>query len=162
MYDRIVTVEMLEHVRNSRALFNRIARWLAPEGRLFVHVFRHIRYTYTFETEGAGNWMGRLFFTGGIMPSHELLIVAQDALIVEDDWLVNGQNYARTANAWLQNLDRNRTEVRKILAAHYGEAHADRWLNRWRIFFMACRELFGYANGSEWGVSHYLFRHADR
>lgn len=159
-FDRIVTVEMLEHVRNHRALFERIARWLDPAGLLFVHVFRHMRYTYKFETEGAGNWMGRYFFTGGIMPSHSLLIEGQDAMAIQATWLLDGTHYARTASAWLHNLDKNRKAVRQVLARHYGEAEADRWLNRWRMFFMACRELFGYANGTEWGVSHYLFRPA--
>lgn len=158
-FDRIVTVEMLEHVRNYRALFARMTEWLKDDGFLFVHIFRHLQYPYTFETEGAANWMGRLFFTGGVMPSHDLLVVAQDSLSLEEQWFVEGTNYAKTANAWLGNLDRNRAAVLHILAQHYGKQEATRWLNRWRIFFMACRELFGYAGGKEWGVSHYLFRH---
>jgi len=158
-FDRIVTVEMLEHVRNYRALFARIAGWLEPDGLLFIHIFRHLKYPYTFETEGTANWMGRHFFTGGVMPSHDLLVEAQESLELEERWLVDGTNYAKTANAWLQNLNKNRNEVHRILARHYGEQEATQWLNRWRIFFIACRELFGYAEGSEWGVSHYLFRH---
>lgn len=160
-FDRIVTVEMLEHVRNYRALFARMAEWLEEEGRLFVHVFRHRSFPYLFEVEGAGNWMGRHFFTGGVMPSHSLLTIAQDAMAVEADWQVSGTHYMRTANAWLANLDAREDRILDIFVRHYGSREAHRWLQRWRLFFMACAELFGYANGTEWGVSHYRFRPAD-
>lgn len=157
-FDRIVTIEMLEHVRNYHSLFARMATWLNPEGSLFVHIFRHKTYPYRFEANGGGNWMGRHFFTGGLMPSHDLFTVAQVSLAVEESWLVNGTNYENTANAWLANLDSSREKALEILAQHYGEKHAHLWLNRWRIFFMACAELFGMAGGEEWGVSHYRFK----
>jgi cyclopropane-fatty-acyl-phospholipid synthase len=157
-FDRIVTVEMLEHVRNYHSLFARIATWLKQDGRLFVHIFRHKTYPYRFETKGAGNWMGRHFFTGGLMPSHDLFSLAQDSLSIEESWLVNGTNYEKTANAWLSNLDARRDEALQILASHYGEKHAQVWLQRWRIFFMSCAELFGMTDGNEWGVSHYRFK----
>lgn len=157
-FDRIVTIEMLEHVRNYAALFTRIRDWLNSEGRLFVHVFRHKDYAYLFETEGSQNWMGRHFFTGGVMPSHNLLIKAQNSLEILQTWQVNGTNYALTADAWLDNMTRNRSLLLPILAKRYGSGEEKIWFQRWRMFFIACRELFGFAEGTEWGVSHYLFR----
>ena len=156
-FDRIVSVEMFEHMRNYEALLGRIGQWLEPEGRLFVHVFCHRKYTYLFEERGAANWMGRHFFSGGVMPSIDLLPSVPSGLRLEQRWDWDGRHYERTANAWLANLDRNRDEARRILAAVYGERHADRWVGRWRLFLIACAELFGYANGAEWGVAHYRF-----
>lgn len=156
-FDRIVSIEMLEHVRNHRALFARIAEWLEPDGLAFFHVFRHRNYPYTFETEGSGNWMGRYFFTGGVMPSDDLLPAFQDALTLVDRWQWDGTHYEKTANAWLEQLDVHRREILAILAKHYGTADAAKWVQRWRIFFMACAEMFGLDDGQEWGVSHYLF-----
>lgn len=158
-FDRIVSIEMLEHVRNYRALFRRIARWLSDDGSMFVHIFRHKSYPYLFETEGDGDWMGRHFFTGGVMPSHNLLADAQDSLTLSKSWEINGTHYAKTADAWLHNLDLNEGRIRSILTEHYGQSEAGIWLNRWRMFFIACRELFGYRDGTEWGVSHYIFTH---
>jgi cyclopropane-fatty-acyl-phospholipid synthase len=157
-FDRIVSVEMFEHMRNYEALLARIAGWLRPGGELFVHVFSHRSLSYVFETEGAGNWMGRHFFTGGIMPSHDLLLEFQRDVELVERWRWNGRHYQRTANAWLANLDRSRVEILPVLAGVYGRADAERWLVRWRLFFMAVAEQFGYRRGSEWGVSHYLFR----
>jgi cyclopropane-fatty-acyl-phospholipid synthase len=156
-FDRIISVEMFEHMRNYRTLLARTARWLHPDGRLFVHVFCHQRYPYVFETEGAHNWMGRHFFTGGIMPSVDLLPAVAAPFALEEQWHWSGMHYARTAEAWLDNLDANRSDVLDVLGRTYGPARATRWLNRWRVFTMACAELFAYGEGREWGVAHYRF-----
>ena len=156
-FDRIVSVEMFEHMRNYHVLLDRIAGWLAPGGRLFVHVFCHRTSPYFFEEAGAGNWMARHFFSGGLMPSADLLPSVPSPLALERQWLWDGRHYERTANAWLANLDAHREAALDVLAETYGERDAARWLGRWRIFFMACAELFGYADGQEWGVAHYRF-----
>jgi cyclopropane-fatty-acyl-phospholipid synthase len=157
-FDRIVSVEMFEHMRNYQQLLQRIDGWLLPNGRLFVHVFCHRQFAYRFEEHGAGNWMGRHFFSGGLMPSVDLLPSVPSRLTVEQQWTWDGRHYARTANAWLANLDARRAEALAVLAGLYGEREAVRWLGRWRLFLMACAELFGYADGAEWGVAHYVFR----
>jgi len=155
-FDRIVSIEMLEHVRNYRVLFARLASWLARGGSLFTHVFCHRRFTYPFETEGAGNWMGRHFFTGGVMPSADLFRQFADDLVVDQDWVLDGTHYQRTAAAWRRNLERRRGSIMPVLRSVYG-VDARRWYHRWRLFFLACEELFGYAGGSEWMVSHARF-----
>ena len=160
-FDRVVSIEMFEHLRNYETLFARIGRWLAPEGRLFVHIFCHRALMYPFETEGEGNWMGRHFFTGGLMPSADTLVHCQDALALEERWLLPGTHYQRTANHWLQRQDAQRAEVMAVLRAAYGE-DAARWQQRWRMFWMACAELFGYGEGGEWQVAHYRFGKASR
>jgi cyclopropane-fatty-acyl-phospholipid synthase len=148
-FDRVVSVEMFEHMRNYRALLAKIARWLAPGGALFVHVFAHDRYAYPFEDRGASDWMSREFFTGGIMPSARLFHAFQDDLRITDQWRLSGEHYAKTAEAWYENLMRERAAVTAVVGA--------RGFQRWRVFFLACAELFGYAGGREWIVAHYRF-----
>jgi cyclopropane-fatty-acyl-phospholipid synthase len=156
-FDRIVSVEMFEHVRNYALLLNRISGWLADDGKLFVHIFCHRNLLYPFEDNGDDDWMARHFFTGGLMPAADTLLFFQDDLRIERRWNVSGSNYARTARAWLDNLDARRSEVADVLGAAYGGHQAGRWVQRWRMFFMACEELFGYRDGTEWLVCHYLF-----
>jgi len=156
-FDRIVSVEMFEHMRNWRTLFGRVHGWLAPGGRFFMHVFCHRAVPYAFVESGPLDWMSRHFFSGGMMPSDELPLRFQDRLRLLRRWRWDGTHYQRTAEAWLRNLDRNRAAALPVLARTYGEDEARMWLQRWRIFFMACAELFGTARGQEWWVSHYLF-----
>jgi cyclopropane-fatty-acyl-phospholipid synthase len=159
-FDRIVSVEMFEHMRNWRALLANVVRWLADEGRIFIHIFTHQRYAYLYEVRDRSDWMAEYFFTGGIMPSDRLIYEFGDLVSVIRHWQVSGVHYQRTAEAWLANMDRHRAEIWPILERTYGRANARRWWVRWRVFFMACAELWGYRDGSEWGVSHYLLRKA--
>jgi cyclopropane-fatty-acyl-phospholipid synthase len=156
-FDRILSVEMFEHMRNWRNLFARVYDWLRPGGRFFMHVFCHRSVPYSFEVRDTSDWMSQYFFSGGMMPSDDLALRFQEHLQLVRRWRWDGRHYQRTANAWLDNLDARRDAALPILAATYGELAAQQWLQRWRIFFMACAELFGYANGQEWWVSHYLF-----
>jgi cyclopropane-fatty-acyl-phospholipid synthase len=156
-FDRIVSVEMFEHMRNYAALLRRIAGWLEPDGALFVHIFCHRELMYPFETAGDDNWMGRWFFTGGLMPAADTLLHFQDDLVLQQQWRLSGTHYEKTANHWLANQDANREEVLRVLESAYGAREAARWHQRWRMFWMACAELFGYGDGGEWMVGHYRF-----
>ena len=156
-YDRIVSVEMFEHMRNYRKLFKRISQWLHEEGKFFMHIFCHRDVAYEFLDEGPSDWMGRHFFSGGIMPSDDLPFWFQEDLKLLKKYRWNGKHYEQTANSWLTNMDDRRLAVLPILAQTYGSDNADRWFQRWRIFFMACAELFAFNDGNEWFVSHYLF-----
>lgn len=156
-YDRVVSIEMFEHVRNHATLLQRIAGWLEEDGKLFVHIFCHRTLLYPFEDAGQDDWMARHFFTGGLMPAADTLLHLQRDLRLEQRWLVSGIHYQRSANHWLQNQDANRDAVLEVLTAAHGADEAQRWAQRWRIFWMSCAELFGYRNGNEWGVAHYRF-----
>jgi cyclopropane-fatty-acyl-phospholipid synthase len=153
-FDRVVSVEMFEHVQNHAALLARVAGWLTPEGRLFVHHFCHREAAYPYETDGSRDWMGRYFFTGGIMPSEDLLLHHQRDLEVEAQWRVSGRHYEKTSNAWLARQDASRDAVTAALVEAYGRDEAEAWRQRWRMFFMACAELFGFRGGDEWFVTH--------
>ncbi|MBK6942325.1 MAG: class I SAM-dependent methyltransferase [Planctomycetes bacterium] len=157
-FDRVVSVEMFEHMRNYRELMRRVSTWLSPEGRLFVHVFAHRRFAYPFDTAGASNWMGRHFFTGGQMPSLDLLPRFSEHLTAEESWWEDGTHYAKTSEAWLHRLDAARDEVIETFSTVYGRSRARAWVRRWRIFFMACAELFAFERGAQWGVVHHRFR----
>ena len=156
-FDRVVSVEMFEHVRNHGELLRRVAGWLRPEGKLFVHVFCHREHIYAFEPDGSGEWMARRFFSGGMMPSWDYLVRYQEHLKLVDRWQVNGCHYARTLRAWLNNLDHNRESVMPILDGAYGGENARLWLAYWRLFFMVCEETFALGAGREYFVAHYLF-----
>lgn len=156
-FDRVVSVEMFEHMRNYRELFKRVHGWLTPEGKFFMHIFVHRSVPYLFEDRDTSDWMSRYFFSGGMMPSDDLPMFFQDHMKIEKRWRWDGTHYQKTAEAWLQNLDNNRNEVWPILEQTYGHDFARMWLMRWRMFFLAVSELFGYRNGNEWFVSHYLF-----
>ena len=157
-FDRVVSLEMFEHMRNYELLFQRVSTWLRPNEKAFVHVFCHRDMPYLFETEGAVNWMGRHFFTGGMMPSEDLFSQFHDHLEIERQWRVSGLHYWRTCEAWLRNLDRNRSATLDCFRQNLPIREAKVSLQRWRIFFMACAELFRYRGGDEWFVAHYLFR----
>jgi len=156
-FDRCVSIEMFEHLRNYETLLARIGAWLRPQGKLFVHVFAHRNLAYPFQTQGADNWMGRHFFTGGLMPAADTFLWFQRDLTLDTRWLLDGTHYQRTADHWLANQDARRHEVHQVLTGAYGNARAALMAQRWRMFFMACAETFGYAHGREWLIGHYRF-----
>jgi len=156
-FDRVVSVEMFEHMRNWPELYRRIAAWLKPGGRFFKHIFVHRTATYAFEDNGPGDWMSRYFFTGGMMPSDDLPLAFQNDLRFVQRWRWDGTHYEKTANAWLTKMDNHEQALMPEFRKIYGDENAKTWWTRWRLFFMACAELFGYENGQQWWVSHYLF-----
>ena len=155
-YDRVVSIEMFEHMRNYKKLLSKISSWLHDDGKLFIHIFTHQSVVYPFENQGEADWMAREFFSGGMMPSQDLLLHFQDDLIIDDVWSMSGTHYEKTSLAWVNKMDANKDSIMKIFLKTYGD-DAKLWFQRWRIFFMSCEKLFGYNNGSEWGVSHYRF-----
>ena len=157
LFDRVVSIEMFEHMRNYEKLLGRVNLWLKKEGKLFVHIFSHQRVAYPFEDNDDADWMAREFFSGGQMPSHRLLMSFPGQMKIEKDWRESGSHYEKTSLAWLQKMDKNKAEVLELFKKTYGESDANSWFQRWRIFFMSCEVLFGFNRGSEWGVSHYLF-----
>ena len=161
-FDRVVSVEMFEHMRNYGVLFERISRWLKEDGTFFMHIFCHRSAAYEYIDSGPKDWMSRHFFSGGIMPAGELPARFQEHLSLVDQWRWSGRHYQETAEAWLQNMDARKSEIMPIMEATYGRKDARRWWSRWRIFFLAVSEMFGTDGGREWGVGHYLFRKKSR
>ncbi len=159
-FDRIVSVEMFEHISNWRALLTRASGWLAPDGRVFIHVFSHKSAPYRFDHTDKADWIAQHFFTGGIMPSHDLIREFDDIFTVEADWRWPGHHYQLTAERWLENYDRNKAAIDTILSDVYGP-DAALWRRRWRLFFLATRGLFGHAGGDVWGISHFRLKRAD-
>jgi cyclopropane-fatty-acyl-phospholipid synthase len=161
-FDRVLSIEMFEHMKNYEQLMANIARWLKPGGKLFVHHFSHRENTYEFVHTDPDDWMARYFFTGGTMPSDDLLLYYQRDLTVAEHWRIDGTHYQRTLNAWLKRLDDQRGQVKQIMARVYGADQALRWLVYWRLFFMGCAEVFGINNGQEYFVTHLLFEKRER
>lgn len=161
-FDRVVSVEMFEHMRNYQLLMKKVASFLKPEGKLFIHIFTHKDYAYLFEVKDENDWMSKYFFTGGIMPSDDLLFYFNDDLVVEKHWHVNGTHYGKTANTWLKKMDSHKAEIMPVFERTYGKDQAIKWWVYWRLFYMACAELWNYNKGNEWMVSHYLFHKASK
>jgi cyclopropane-fatty-acyl-phospholipid synthase len=157
-FDRVVSVEMFEHMRNWHELLRRISGWLKDDGRLFIHIFVHRDLPYLFNDSGEVNWMAEHFFKEGMMPSESLLTLVNNDMLTERHWRINGCHYAKTLHAWLDRIDRNQQEAIDILERTHGKAEARLQYGRWRIFFMACEELFGFKGGEEWYVAHYLMK----
>ena len=156
-FNRVVSVEMFEHMRNYQQLLKKVQGFLSDDGKLFVHIFSHKELAYKFEVKDETDWMSKYFFTGGIMPSDHLFYYFNDHLLVKKHWQVNGTHYEKTSNAWLAKMDANKKDIMPILADTYGPDQSTKWWVYWRLFFMSCAELWGYNEGEEWIVSHYLF-----
>ncbi len=157
-FDRVVSVEMFEHMKNWPRLMKNISRWLKPGGYFFAHVFVHKDFAYHFVVRDDTDWMSKYFFTGGQMPSHDLFGRFQDDLTLRQDWKVNGTHYARTSEHWLKNMDAHRKDLMPLFAKTYGARHAVKWWAYWRVFYLSCAELWNFHDGKEWHVSHYLFQ----
>ena len=160
-FDRVVSIEMFEHMRNWGKLYSHVSNWLKPGGYFFKHIFVHRNATYEFSDNGPSDWMSRHFFSGGIMPSDDLPLTFQENLKFVKRWRWDGTHYEKTANAWLNNMDANKELLMPLFSKIYGHDNAQKWWSRWRMFFMACAELFGYENGQQWWVSHYLFQNPE-
>ena len=156
-FDRVMSIEMFEHMKNYGLLLKKVSRWMKPDAKLFIHIFVHKLLAYHFEVRDASDWMTQYFFLGGTMPSENLLLNFQDDVKLETQWWVDGRHYEKTSNHWLAGMDAARDQILPLFRTAYGEQDAERWFNRWRMFYMAVAEFFGYAKGNEWGVAHYLF-----
>ncbi len=156
-FERVVSVEMFEHLKNYETMLSRVGRWLNPNGKLFVHIFTHPVFAYHYEDKDGTDWLTRHFFSGGTMPSNDLLLYFQKDVSIVEHWVVSGQHYEKTSNAWLQNMLTHRAAIEPILAQTYGAENVRQWWVYWKVFFLACAELWGYRQGQEWFVSHYLF-----
>jgi len=156
-FDRIITIEMFEHMKNYELLFQHVSTWLKDGGKIFIHIFAHKNFAYDFKK---GDWLADHFFTGGTMPSSDLFLYFQQHLTIENQWIIPGTHYQKTSEDWLLNMDKKEhlPKIREIFAKVYGKDQVEKWVNRWRLFWLACAELFGYDNGQEWIVCHYLFR----
>ena len=157
-FDRIVSVEMFEHMRNYQALMEKLSSFLIGDGKMFIHIFTHHDLSYLYEVKDESDWMAKYFFSGGIMPSDHLLLYFADHFAMEKHWRVSGLHYSKTSEAWLMKMDSHKSEIMPLFKKTYGAVQALKWWVYWRIFFMACAELFGYHQGKEWMVSHYLFK----
>jgi cyclopropane-fatty-acyl-phospholipid synthase len=156
-YDRVFSIEMFEHMKNYRRLMMIISGLLSTGGRLFVHHFSHRYYCYEYDMEDRGSWMAQTFFSGGTMPSDDLLTHFQDDLILVDHWRVGGIHYQKTLRAWLEKMDSQKEQVKEVLAETYGVEDVNKWWVNWRLFFLACEMTWAYRGGREYLVSHYLF-----
>ncbi|TDE17614.1 SAM-dependent methyltransferase [Dyadobacter psychrotolerans] len=159
-FDRVVSVEMFEHMRNYQLLMKKVASFLKDDGKLFIHIFTHKEYAYLFEVVDETDWMSKYFFTGGVMPSDDLMFYFNEDLTVQKHWHVSGRHYGKTSEAWLANMDRHKNEIMPLFEKTYGKENAIKWWVYWRIFYMSCAELWNYNDGNEWIVSHYLFQKA--
>ena len=156
-FDRVMSIEMFEHMKNYGLLLKKISGWMKADAKLFVHIFVHRLLAYHFEVKDRNDWMSQYFFTGGTMPSENLLLHFQDDVKLEQQWWVDGRHYEKTSNHWLAGMDAKKPEIMRIFEQGYGPQQAVLWFNRWRMFYMAVAEFFGYEDGNEWGVGHYLF-----
>jgi len=161
-FDRVVSVEMFEHMRNYKLLLAKVSSHLKPDGKLWIHIFVHKEFAYLFEVKDESDWMSKYFFTGGIMPSDDLMFYFNEDLVIEQHIHVNGTHYGKTAEAWLANMDSHKKQIMPLFEQTYGAPKALKWWVYWRLFYMACAELWCFNNGNEWFVSHYLFKKAGK
>ena len=160
-FDRIISIEMFEHTKNSKILMDSINKWLAPDGLFFMHVFAHKYNPYYFDTEQKNAWMAKYFFTGGMMPNHDLFKDLESDLNYQKSWMLSGTHYEKTSNAWLEKMDSNKTKILELFRRNNSNSVAKKKFYFWRLFFIACAEIFGYNGGSEWIISHHLFKKSD-